>query len=456
MTTKRRIRSWAVVTVSLLLVLVPAGSSIAAPTDAPSSRAAAKKTAAGAEAKPPDSACLTYAKVKAAAESQGNTMPTKEQVASPTWAQNWLSYSDAWSFSRGEGVTVAVVDSGVDASQPQLRGRVVKGYDVAGGKTARGGTTDCAGHGTAVSSLIAAQPVSGIGLVGVAPGATILPIRVTWGVDAKGKETTISFPNFLRALNVAVSQRGVRVINVSVTVPAAGVTSAQRGQLEAVVQKARKNNMLIVAASGNSEDSDSKHVVNYPAAFAEKYDNVIAVTGVLPSYDSESGSVNGYALNETAVTGPWVTVAAPGGNMLCAMARSDKVVACAGTSYAAPYVSGVAALLVSRYPEITPAEVRRLIEMTAETPVAGAASELGFGMVNPLASLTSQLPEANDVRIPGPAAPMPSPSRDRDWARLGAYIAAALALFLAFLLPVGKAVFRRGRARNWKPGQTPT
>jgi subtilisin family serine protease len=228
--------------------------------------------------------------------------------------------------------------------------------------------------------------------------------------------------------------------------------------MEAVVKNAQKRNKIIVAASGNvSEDSDdAKHVENYPAALAEKYDNVIAVTGVAPVADSDSGSVNGYALHETAVTGSWVTTAAPGGDMFCAMARSTSVVLCQGTSYAAPYVTGVVALLVSRYPEITPAQVKQLIEMTAESPTAGEDSELGFGMINPLAALTSELPEAGEVKIPGPGDPFPSPSGDRDWTRSGAYVAAALALALALLLPVGRTVIRRGRKRDWKPGRTPT
>jgi subtilisin family serine protease len=449
--TNVRVRPLVVVIASALLVLAPAHTSVAAPsTPSPTSPG---RAATGAESKPPSGACLTLAKV------QGDNPLTAEQIADRSWAQEWLRYSDAWAFSRGEGVTVAVVDSGVDATQPLLKGHVSTGYDVTSGKTAKGGTSDCAAHGTAVASIIAAQPTTGVGLVGVAPGATIMPIRVTWGVNAEGEEPPISFTNFLRALQVAVSRPNVQVVNVSVTVPVAGLNAAQRRQMESVVRTARDKNILIVAASGNipdGGDEDDRAVANYPAALADRYDNVIAVTGVAPVYGEDGVTATGYALNDTAVTGPWVTVAAPGGDMTCAMARSTSVVPCTGTSYAVPYVSGTAALIFSRYPGITPERVRQLIEMTAEVPTTKPGnSYLGSGMINPSAAVTGQLPRESEIRIPGPADPMPGPSQDRDLVRLGAYLTAGLALALAFLLPVGRAVLRRGRARGWRPGRTP-
>src|SRR5689334_6196233 len=92
------------------------------------------------------------------------------------WAQQRLDYERVWPLTRGSGVTVAVVDTGVQGSHPQLRGGVLPGIDVVNGGTAE---TDCVGHGTLVAGLLAARPADGTGFAGVAPAATVLPVRVT-------------------------------------------------------------------------------------------------------------------------------------------------------------------------------------------------------------------------------------------------------------------------------------
>ena len=402
----------------------------------------------GSESKPPRSACRTLAGLGP------NSGPPAAEIGARPWPQKRLRYEDAWQFTRGEGVTVAVVDSGVDARQVQLRGHVATGLDVTSGRTTRGGTTDCAAHGTAVAGIIAARPRSGIGLVGIAPGATILPIRQSWGVDRDGNEVSGTVPNLLRALREAVTRKGVRVVNVSVTLPVDDLTATQRRAFESVARKAEANRVVIVAASGNvattgehAGEQAGKNVTNYPAALAGTHANVIAVSGI-----TADGTVD-----PTAVTGSWVTVAAPGSSrMTCVMAGSSTVVYCKGTSYAAPFVSGLVALIVARYPGIAPAEVRRLIELTADHPSTDLPdAEIGYGVINPLAAVTAGLPSVATPTAPQAAPPLTPPTPADDRARFWALVTSGLAAALAVLLSLGAAVVRRGRSRGWRPGHPP-
>ncbi|MEJ2579240.1 MAG: S8 family serine peptidase [Kineosporiaceae bacterium] len=428
------------------LVLAPSVSASAATsTPTPSATTTKKKKATpkplpGAEKKPQASECLTLAKFDKKA------IPTAEEQRTWNWPGERLQYAQAWQLTRGKGVVVAVVDSGVDAQHPQLRGRVRTGVDVTSGKVAKGANTDCLGHGTSVAGIIAAAPREGVAMTGMAPEAVIFPVRVTWGFNKDGEVKTA---NFIRALDEAVQQSGVRVVNVSVTVPVASLRPAERKRFESIVTAAEARGVLIVAASGNVSSTGpyaGQQVENYPAALATTHRNVIAVTGLAP---------DGKIAPE-AITGPWVTVAAPGSNLLAPMRGTDTLVYRVGTSFATPYVSGLAALLVAHSPELTPSQIRQAIEMTAEHPSTNPSrSTTGYGMVNPPSALTAELPSAVPESTPRAAAPLTPSTPPDDLARTLSLALAGVAVAFAVLLPVGAVVVRLGRARRWRPGRLP-
>lgn len=385
---------------------------------------------------------------------------TAQEAAAPTWPEQMLHFSRAWTFSRGAGVTVAVVDSGVDEAQEQLAGHVITGWDVTGGKAVKGGTTDCAAHGTAVAGIIAARPVAGRAMVGVAPEATILPVRQSWGIDDNGQPTRATADALLRAMRVAVDS-GAQIVNVSVTVPDVELRQSQRQAFNDLAQYASNRNVLIVAASGNLSQNNrgfqndqgsqgteqgQQELATYPARLAAWYRSVIAVSGI-----TSDGKVD-----SDAVTGPFVTVAAPDRGFPSTMDHGG-LVSVAGTSFAAPMVSGLAALVRSRYPKATAAEVRARIEATADHPSTDLPSpQVGYGVINPLAAVTAVLPPARSpAALPTSAPPLgvvqPEDAALKAWA-LGA---SAVAVLVVGLLLFGAEVVRRGRRRGWRPGNLP-
>lgn len=375
---------------------------------------------------------------------------TEAEAAAEPWPATALQFRQAWRFSTGNNVTVAVVDSGVDAGHPQLAGAVLPGFDVTSGGLRRGGRTDCAGHGTAVAALVAARPVPGVGFAGVAPDAKVLPVRQTWGVDARGNPVTATPESLVAAMQAAV-RSGARVVNVSVTVLDAQLTDAQRQAFVDVAQAASDADVLVVAATGNRADySDAERggvpLVTYPARLAQFYPNVVAVSGV-----ATDGST--LAPDGDAVTGPFVTLAAPDREMPSALAGGG-LVAVGGTSYAAPLVSGVAALVRSRFPRLSAAEVRARLVATADRPSTDLPDPaLGYGVVDPLAAVTAVLPAGAAAADPDPTgAPLQVPADPEAGRRRAAVLVAAAAGAATVLALLGAVVLRRGRRRGWRPG----
>jgi type VII secretion-associated serine protease mycosin len=354
--------------------------------------------------------------------------PGQETRPDLPWAQRRLGFIRAWELSRGAGVTVAVVDSGVDARTPQLAGRVDAGIDVLDGHGPA--DTDCIGHGTAVAAIIAAAPLAGSGFVGVAPAARILPIRQT---DAGHEGSASGLADGIRA----AVDRGARVVNVSVT------TSAPSRRLQQAVEYAAAKDVLIVAAAAN--DAQTGNPRTYPAA----YPGVLGVAAV--GQDDRRA--------DFSETGDFIGVAAPGVDVVTVGPGGPGEVLVRGTSYAAPFVAGVAALIRSRHPTLTATQVRRRIEQTAVHPaVALPDPNVGWGVVDPYAAVAAALPAdppaagpAAAPLMPAPVAAPPADTRTARWALRGAGgLAAAGALVLA-----AAAVARRGRRRRWQAGRPP-
>jgi membrane-anchored mycosin MYCP len=338
-------------------------------------------------------------------------------------------------FATGAGVRVAVIDSGVDADHPQLRDRVTAGRDFLHGDAS--GRQDCVGHGTAVASLIAAEPVQGAGLRGLAPDATIVPVRVSEQTDTdQSAGEPVSPAKFATAIDWAVDEGGADVINMSL------VMTTDDGRVRAAVARAVAAGVVVVAAAGNDGRPDDGNPRPYPAS----YPDVIGVGAI---------GANGVA-GDFSQHGDYVDVMAPGVAVTVAARRSGHIQG-DGTSYATPFVAATAALLKQRFPSLTPAQVARRILATTDPAPGGRRSELyGFGVLNPYRALTETLgPES-----PPPPAPAVMHTEDpaalalaarRAHAQDMSLLAAAIGVGVVLLVVVLAAALRRGRRRGWRP-----
>ncbi|MFD5869238.1 S8 family serine peptidase [Corynebacterium sp. NPDC060344] len=303
-------------------------------------------------------------------------------LARPTVAERALRFRDAWALADGAGVTIAIIDTGV-ADHPRLGG-VLDGGDVTGGA---GAFHDCDAHGTFVAGLAAGRPGNDT-VAGVAPGATLLSIRHT-----TGEEGTLG--SLATAIDAAV-ERGARVINVSLTSCAPpGVVPPGAPEVTAAVLRAEESGAVIVAAAGNTGGDCPEGAVAWPAIL----DEVIAVTAA-ESVAVEAAPADAAPAEAVpagyAVAADWVDVAAPGGpvvgpapdgeTMADLQITGSRTAPIVGTSFAAPLVSGTAALLLSRHPELSPVQVRGIITATS-SPVSSAPG-IGVGMVDPVAAVT--------------------------------------------------------------------
>lgn len=334
----------------------------------------------------------------------------------------------AWQFSRGDGQTVAVVDTGVRPG-PRLPA-VDPGGDYVG---TTDGLSDCDGHGTLVAGLIAGQPGDD-GFAGVAPDARLLSLRATSAKFAPA--TSNGDPLLARAsFDVAALSRaivraadlGARVIVVSTVHCLPAERSIDQSELGAAIRYAAiDKDAVIVAAAGDSGATGSAAGAggcqSNPLTDLSRPDdprNWAGVTSVsIPSswqpyvLSVASLAPNGQPSKFTAA-GPWVGVAAPGENIVSVSNRDDgglanglpdgrqKLVPLRGTGYASGYVAGVAALVRSRYPALSAAQVIHRITATAHNTARAPSNILGAGAVDPVAALTWNLP-AGFVRDPDP------------------------------------------------------
>ncbi|MEO3744517.1 type VII secretion-associated serine protease mycosin [Plantactinospora sp. B5E13] len=286
------------------------------------------------------------------------------------WHLRALKINEVHQISRGAGVTVAVVDTGVNAEHRDLTGNVLPGLDLTGEDTQ--GLRDTQGHGTAMAGLIAAHghgPGNTDGALGIAPQAKILPIRNAQAKVSRGG-------NLHTAINEAVA-RGAKVVSLSVS---GGTTTA----LKEAVERALAADVVLVAASGNTTDADR---IIYPA----RYPGVLAV-GAL----GRDGR-----LDPITVTGAEMGITAPGAD-IASTSRSGIYLTSTGTSNATAIVAGAAALVRSKFPDLSATEVVHRLTATADDKGApGRDPEYGYGSLNLVKALTA------DVQ-PAPAEPTPS------------------------------------------------
>ncbi|MEV8091032.1 type VII secretion-associated serine protease mycosin [Streptomyces nigra] len=292
-------------------------------------------------------------------------------IKSTPWSLQRILLDQLWEHSTGEDVKVAVIDTGVDKRNEQLTAAVTGGKSFVDGSAAR----DIEGHGTRVAGIIAARPLKGTGFVGLAPDAEILSYRYTGGQEKQGNSRTMS-----QAIRAAVAA-GADVINISSDT----ANKEDNLELRQAVAFAVGKGALIVAAAGN-DGADGKFANTYPAA----YDGVLAV-GASDRNDERAFF---------SQSGDFVDVAAPGVGMVSTVPGGGQCTA-DGTSFAAPYVAGVAALLKQKHPEWKATQIATRIEETAQRPGRGPNGYIGWGVVDPVAALS-------DDSTPG-TSPEPDP-----------------------------------------------
>jgi membrane-anchored mycosin MYCP len=367
----------------------------------------------------------------------GATPPGRTGAAAP-YEDRLYDLARLAPLADGSGVRVAVVDSGVDPGHPQLRGRVAAGRDYLRGNP--DGRQDCVGHGTAVASIIAARPAGGVAFHGLAPGATIVPVRISEQEEIAGRAVGVrgSSADFARAIDWAADPAGgdAQVINLSLA------TTRDDPRVRRAVRRAVARGVVVVAAVGNDGEPARGNPTPYPAA----YPDVIGV-GAIGADGSRAPYSQHGAYVDVMAAGDRVTVAAPPAGHTRA----------AGTSYAAPFVAATAALLRQRFPTLSPAQVARRIIATADPAPGGRRSDgYGYGLLNPYRALTEGLGPVSAAPPAAVAVPTADPAtaavrarraRARDRAVRVAGGGAGAVLAAGTLA----AAARRGRRRGWRP-----
>ncbi len=368
------------------------------------------------------------------------------------WVLDAVGAPAAWSVTRGQGATVAVIDSGVNPDVSDLAGSVITGPDLTGVHTSPG-NPNWGVHGTWMASLIAGHGHAGggSGIVGVAPASRVLSIRVVTDRHDPGYSTyehesdTRVQDALAQAITYAIKHRA-DVISMSLGYfePSTVVRSA--------LQDALEHGVVVVASSGNDGNSAGVgRAGQAPYSFPADYPGVLGVAAV-----SRSGSPARFSSDNLSVQ-----VAAPGVNVP-AQGRDGQYWLVSGTSPACALTAGVAALIKARYPRLAPAlVVQAITSSTRNRPSGGYDNKVGFGTVDAAAALTiagklagqppGQAGAATTLHFVGGAAAVPAvPIAPRGPA--GLIVACLFAL--AFLAATGLAgkrlvALRRGLSRGY-------
>ncbi len=396
-------------------------------------------------------------------------------LGAPSASQAFMDIPALWrSAGRGAGQSIVMVDTGVNVS-PRLP-HIHPGGDYV--VEAANGLQDCDSHGTVIASVLGAQPSQTDGLVGVVPDADIISIRQSSEAWVPANPTSADVETDRRAGTVASlakaivlgANTGAKVMNISIVSCIPVLKPVDQTTLGAAVRYAAVDkDVVIVAAGGNlgnsgcaqNPDIDATNAkdprnwggvvtISTPAWFSQYVLSVSATDGTgQPAVDEQH--------REISLSGPWIGVAAPGvfieglddkGGVINATfdATAGQLRAINGTSFAAPYVSGVAALIRAKYPKLTAAQVIHRIEATAHSPAASPVdgsvvdNRMGYGAIDALAALNDDVPLGPAVPtehlsrpLHPPPPPPPPDHRPMIVALAGTGIAAALLGALFFI-----------------------
>ena len=308
-------------------------------------------------------------------------------IAQSPPAFRWMQTDLAWSITQGAGVLVAVVDSGVDATNFHLGSALSGGVDLVGDGAGANGYADANGHGTVVAGIIAAHAVDGSGMLGVAPAARLLSVRVFAAeTDAALQAGYGPSPTRVADGIQYAADAGAKVISVSLSTP------TDEPALRAAVAYAAAHGALVVASAGNrTTGKDTSDGPRYPAADP----GALAVAAV----DADG------APTDASIHGPHVQVAGPGAQVLSSADRAGDCLYATDTaesSFATAYVAGAAALVAAAHPDESPAEwAYRLMATASRDDPDRRDDQIGWGIVQPYDAIT--LTPGAGVR--GPANP---------------------------------------------------
>ncbi|MET9397584.1 type VII secretion-associated serine protease mycosin [Kitasatospora sp. NPDC002965] len=312
-----------------------------------------------------------------------------DSIREQQWHLDAMKASEIWKISKGQGVTVAVIDSGFKSDHPDLVGQLLPGRDFSGIPGGAGTYTES--HGTEMAALVvgSGKGLGGNGAYGLAPGAKVLPIKIRNNDNSAGVSTS----EFLKQINQGIiyaADHGAKIISVSQAGSASGTSVQDLDDLKAAVAHANAKGSLVVAGVGNSAQAGNP--VKYPAAIP----GVIGVGAV-----DRSGTVTA-----ESEQGPQVDLAAPGAEIFNACTGPSGYCKGHGTSNSTAIVAGSAALLWAVHPEWSANQVVRVLINTAGKPTDGSDRNdiVGYGIVRPRVALT----EPGD---PGPADVYPIPEQ---------------------------------------------
>jgi membrane-anchored mycosin MYCP len=388
----------------------------------PATAAANQRTGAAA----PTAGVVSMPAIPHTLSGQGCTAPSDKDTMLMPWPRSFLHPEQAWPLSAGAGVTIGVVDTGVDThGVPVLAGQVTGGPDVVGHGVA---DNDCVGHGTFVAGLLVAKQQNGVGFAGIAPKAHVLGVRAT---DRQGNTTADHIANGIRA----AVDGGARVVLVSL-----GVASPSDALKQSVGYATDRGALVVAQATLDGQQRDG---AVYPAAYPE----VLSVAALGPDGTAQS-----------MVQGARVDIAAPGDAVMSVGPGGSGYFTGSGASFAAAFVAGTAALVDAYRPALTPAQLSHRLQATAYHPGTSMPDRgVGAGTVDPSAAVATVLPEEHG-KLPAPsaAAVLALPPPVSDSPQRGALAVAAGFGALILLVAFAGVAIRLGRRRGWRPGRLAT
>lgn len=279
------------------------------------------------------------------------TFAPNDPYVGSEWHLQKIGASTAWDTTQGAGVTIAILDTGVDGSHPDLAARMVPGWNFYDNNS---NTADTLGHGTAVAGAAAAIANNSLGVAGVAGQARIMPLRIS---DPSG----FAYASTVAKALTYAADNGARVANISFDGMAGNAT------VQSAAQYMKSKGGLVVVAAGN-------HGVN---------ENIGATSSMIPVSATDSSD----KLTSWSSYGNFVALSAPGQD-IWTTAQGGSYWACWGTSFSSPITAGVVALVMSAKPSLSNAQVENLLYSTAtDLGTAGRDASYGYGRVNAAAAV---------------------------------------------------------------------
>jgi subtilisin family serine protease len=329
---------------------------------------------------------LTALSIATALVLAPSVVTTNDPLADQQYSLTQMSLSTAWATTRGAGIVIAIVDTGVDSTHSDLADRLVAGIDLVDGDTA---PDDPNGHGTYVAGIAAATANNGVGIAGAAPEASIMPVRV---LDAAGSGSDETVAQGI----VWAVDHGADVINLSLGESGLLSRLSKGGPVNAAIRYADAAGSLVVAAAGNESNIERAYRLGVPVVVV----GAAAAAGQPATFtnmgDPRAVVASGVDIVSTAPTSP--TKLFPEG--------TDGYASLDGTSMAAPAVAGVAALLMSL--GVTATTARETIAATASNPDGDL--RLGAGVVNAETAVASAVDVASPSVAPVPVTSVPTPA----------------------------------------------